>query len=266
MPAKETISALILGDVVGQPGLRALFFSLKSLRKEFNADLVVINGENAADGYGITPEIAEKMFTSGVDVITSGNHIWQKREILPLMESGAKILRPNNYPPGTQGRGYFVLEIRKHKVAVVNLQGRQRLSTIDCPFQSARTLLKTLRNETRIILVDFHAEDTEEKEALGMYLDGQVSLVAGTHTHVQTADERILKGGTAYITDLGMTGPSGSVIGFVKEMALERALTQMPIRMEVSENPAFIKGVHVVVDAETGKAVSIDRVSRQSGY
>lgn len=266
MPGKETVSALILGDVIGQPGLRALYFGLKNLRKEYSADIVVLNGENAADGYGITPEIADKLFSSGVDIITSGNHIWQKREILPIMERGGRILRPHNFPAGTPGLGFMVLEVKQNKIAVVNLQGRLRLSTIDCPFQSAKQLLKNLRKETKIIIVDFHAEDTEEKEALGMYLDGLVSLVAGTHTHIQTADERILKKGTGYITDLGMIGPGDSVIGFIKEIALQRSLTQMPLKMEVADNPAVVQGIHAVIDSESGRAISIERVSRQTGY
>ncbi|GAB4366033.1 MAG: TIGR00282 family metallophosphoesterase [Spirochaetales bacterium] len=259
MPDRK-IRALILGDVVGQAGSRALFFLLPGLIKEHNADLVVVNGENAAAGFGILPEMAEKFFAAGVHVITSGNHIWQQREILPYLEQEDRILRPLNYPKGVTGHGSCVVEIRGTKVAVMNLQGRVRMNNILCPFLVGREYARKLQKETKLILVDFHAEDPEEKEALAMYLDGDVSVVFGTHTHVQTADERILPKGTAYITDIGMIGTQDSVIGFKIDMALERSLTQLPIKMEVEEGPAVIHGIVLDLDAETGKALSIERI------
>ncbi len=260
----ERLRALVLGDIFGQPGCRALYIGLKPLVKKYNADLVVVNGENAADGYGITPEIASQLFAGGVHVITTGNHIWQKREIIPVLNSNDRILRPANYPHCKIGKGHTVLEVKGRKVAVVNLQGRLHLPDIDCPFTIGRDLVRRLRDSTRIIIVDFHAEAPEEKEALAFYLDGFVSLVIGTHTHVQTADERILAGGTAYITDIGMTGPTGSVIGVDSETAVRRSMTQMPLKMAPAESPAVINGVFVEIDVESGKAVSITRVREQS--
>ena len=262
--AKE-LTALFLGDVVGQPGCRALFIGLKELIKKHRADVIAVNGENAAEGFGITPEIANTFFSLGVNVITSGNHIWQKREILPLMETRNDILRPANYPAKVPGKGHTVLDIRGVPVGIINLQGREHLPSINCPFQTAKDVIRKMKNETRIILVDFHAESTEEKEALGLYLDGQVTLVAGTHTHIQTSDERILPGGTAYITDLGMTGPGNSVIGSESQLAIQRSLTQMPLKMEISDNLPVISGIVLKIDTETGKAMKIERISAGSG-
>ncbi len=260
----ERLRALVLGDIFGQPGCRALYVGLKALVKKYDADLVVVNGENAADGYGITPEIVSQLLAGGVNVITTGNHVWQKREILPILNTNDRILRPANYPHCKFGKGHTSLEIRGRKVAVVNLQGRLHMSDIDCPFTVGRELVRKLRDGARIIIVDFHAEAPEEKEALAFYLDGLVSLVVGTHTHVQTADERILAGGTAYITDIGMSGPSGSVIGVDCETAVRRSMSQMPLKMAPADNPAVIHGVFVEIDAESGKALSITRVREQS--
>lgn len=260
----SVLRALVLGDVVGQPGCRALFVSLQSLIRQYSADLVVANGENAAAGFGITPDIAEQMFTSGIHVITSGNHIWQKRDIYPMLENNPRLLRPSNYPQGVVGKGSCALEIKGQTVAVMNLQGRENLSTIQCPFRTGKEQAKKLREKAKIIIVDFHAESADEKESLGIYLDGQVSAVLGTHTHVQTADERILKHGTAYMTDLGMTGPSDSVIGISKEIAIDRSMTQMPLKMEVAENTAFVSGALLTLDCETGRALKIERVNQKS--
>lgn len=260
----KTINVLVLGDVFGNPGIRALYVALTSLRKEHKADLVVTNGENAADGLGITPEQAEQLFGCGIDAITSGNHIWHKREIIELLESDRPIIRPANYPPAAPGKGEAVVETRGVSVGVLNLQGRVRLSTVDCPFRTGRDAVKRLRERCDVVLVDFHAEETEEKEALAFYLDGLASAVVGTHTHVQTADERILPGGTGYISDIGMTGPSDSVIGSAKEVSMRRSLTQMPIKMEVSQTPAVIHGVKLVFDVEDGTARSIERIRKES--
>lgn len=258
------MNALVLGDIIGQPGIRALFIHLKSLVKECGADLVVVNGENSADGFGITPQIAHQLFNMGVDVITTGNHVWQKREILPLLEESDRILRPANYPPGTPGRGVTRLEVRGTPVAVVNLQGRQHMYATDCPFRGADDILKRLDGKVKATIVDFHAEEVMEKESLAYYLDGRVSVVVGTHTHVQTADERILPKGTGYITDLGMTGPGNSVIGVGKEIAIERSLSQMPLKMEVADMEACIRGVRVGIDTSTGRCTRIERVFVQA--
>lgn len=254
------MNALVLGDIIGQPGIRALFIHLKSLIRDTNADLVIVNGENSADGFGIIPQIANQLFSLGVDIITTGNHVWQKREILPMLNESDRILRPANYPPGTPGKGVSRLEVKGVPVAVVNLQGRQHMYATDCPFRGADEIVKRLAGKARAIIVDFHAEEVMEKESLAYYLDGRVSAVLGTHTHVQTADERILKGGTAYITDLGMTGPENSVIGVGKEIAIERSLSQMPLKMEVADMEACIRGVKLQIDSESGKTLSIDRI------
>ncbi len=260
----NTISALILGDIFGSPGIRALFTALPSLKKEYKADFVVVNGENAADGLGITPEIAEQLFSAGADAITSGNHIWHKREIIELLDSERPIVRPANYPPAAPGKGSTVIQVKNTRIGVVNLQGRERMSSVDCPFRIGRETVKKLRENCSIVIVDFHAEDTEEKESLGFYLDGMASLVLGTHTHTQTADEKILPKGTAYISDIGMTGPVESVIGSKKEISIQRSLTQMPLKMEVSENRAIIQGVKVVFDVESGTAQKIERMEKVS--
>lgn len=260
------INALLLGDVIGQPGCRALFIGLKKLIKEYDADIVVVNGENADDGFGLTPEIAEQFLTQGVDAITSGNHIWQKREILPTLQGRSEVLRPANYPDKAPGHGSCIIEKKGVKIAVLNLQGRVDLQNLDCPFRKAEEKVRKLKKETPLILVDFHAENVEEKEALGLFLDGSVSVVVGTHTHVQTADERILEKGTAYISDLGMTGPPDSVIGSEKETAIERVKTQLPLRMEIHDAPAEIQGVAVTLDVKTGKALSITRIAHKSAF
>lgn len=257
----KKISVLVLGDVVGQPGCRALFFKLPGLIKKYKADLVIVNGENASDGFGILPEEAEKFFSKGVDIITTGNHIWQKREIYPMMDKdNATIIRPANYPPGVPGRGDVSINVKGMDIAVLNLLGRVRMGLpVDCPFRKSSEYLKK-HKKSKIIIVDFHAEDTMEKEALAWYLDGKVSAVVGTHTHIQTADERILPKGTAYITDIGMTGPVDSVIGTKTDISIRRSLTQLPLKMEVAEGESAIKGVLLTIDADSAKALSIERV------
>ncbi len=261
----SSLHALILGDIVGQSGCRACFIGLKQLIHTRKVDIVVANGENAADGFGLTAKIADQLFSLGIHVITTGNHIWQQQEILKVMDEDERILRPANYPGNPAGRGYCIVNVKGYSVGVVNLQGRVRLTTIDCPFQVGTSLVRTLRDRTDVILVDFHAEDAEEKEAIGRHLDGSVAAVVGTHTHVQTADERILRGGTAYMSDIGMTGPTDTVIGFDAEVAVRRMLTQLPIKMEVSSNPSVLKGVHIEIDPESGRAVAIERISYDPG-
>jgi metallophosphoesterase (TIGR00282 family) len=259
----KNLRILFLGDLVGQPGLRALFVGLSQLRNETDADLVAVNGENLAEGFGLTPSDAEKLFSMGVSVISSGNHIWQRDDIFPLLDSEKRLLRPENYPPGVPGHGTVVVEAAGIDVAFLNLQGRERMgASVDCPFRAARKAVSSLREKTRNIIVDFHAEDVREKEAMAHHLDGRVSAVLGTHTHVPTTDERILPGGTAAITDLGMCGPEDSVIGTRPELSIRRSLTQLPLRMEVHEAPASLQGVLLELDPDTGKAISIERIRR----
>ena len=256
----KLFKVLMLGDVIGQPGCRAIFFHLKSIIKKLKPELIIINGENSADGFGIIPKTADILFQSGADVITTGNHVWQKSEGVGLLSEKNNILRPANYPEGAPGNGFCIIEKKDIKAAVLNLEGRESMSDLDCPFRTGREIIKKIKKETNIIIVDFHAESLMEKEAIAQYFDGEVSLVAGTHTHVQTADERILPKGTAYITDIGMCGPEDSIIGTDKAVALQRFTTQMPIKMEIADTDAMINGVFVGIDLSTGKAVSIERI------
>lgn len=251
---------LMIGDIVGRAGRKAVKETLTTIRQELKLDMIVANGENAAGGNGITCEIAKDLFGLGVDVITSGNHIWDKKEIIPYIDREPRLLRPANYPSGTPGKGVGVYDINGIKVGIINLSGRVYLPSLDCPFRAADELINSICQQTNIILVDFHAEATSEKVALSWYLDGRVSAVVGTHTHIQTADERVLPGGTAYITDLGMTGPLNSVIGVKVDLVLQKFTTQMPVRFEVAEGPYQFNAVVVEVDDQTGKAGSIDRI------
>ena len=257
-----TVKALMLGDVVGEPGMKALFAGLGPLVRSTGAALVVVNGENALGGFGIGKEEADKLFSIGVQVITSGNHVWERPGSAELLDASPTLLRPANYPPGVPGTGLALLESGGARWAVINLQGREFMSPIDCPFRRADELVARIAAESpgALVLVDFHAESVEEKEALAFYLDGRVSALAGTHTHVQTADERILPKGTGYLTDLGMTGPEDSVIGVKADICLRRGLTQMPIKMESAEGPATIRGALFELDAESGRCLKVERV------
>jgi len=250
----------MLGDVIGKPGRRAVRSTLPEMRNEFSIDIVIANGENAAGGIGLTPDTANELFESGVDIITSGNHIWSHKEIMPLLDSELSILRPLNYPPGTHGRGAIV----KDNVLVVNLMGRTFLGNFDCPFRAMDHLFEELAGDTpRIVIVDFHAEATSEKNAMGWYLNGRVSAMLGTHTHVGTADARILPDGTAFITDVGMVGPIDSVIGDDKDAVIQRFLTQLPHRISVGKGNVILNSVMVEVDKATGKAMHISRIDRE---
>lgn len=262
--ARETITALFLGDVIGQAGARAVFAHLKQIAKRVSADVVVVNGENAAEGFGLTVEAVSALFDAGATVITTGNHIWQQREVLPLLNDEPRLLRPANYPAGVPGHGHCIVEVPGTRIAVMNFQGRKRMPAIDCPFRKAAELVRTVSRETRVILVDFHAEATDEKEAFAQHLDGTVSAVVGTHTHVPTLDARVLPRGTAYQTDLGACGPTESVIGFVPEISIRRALTQLPLKNEVSGNAVMLNGAAVTIDARTGKALDIVRIEELS--
>lgn len=263
--AKTLIKALFLGDICGQPGCRAVFMGLRQIIKDHGIDLVIANGENADEGFGINPGQVDELFAAGVDVITSGNHIWQRDDLRPRLDSEPRLLRPANYPPGVPGHGSAVIERSGVQIAVMNLQGRVNMASTDCPFRVGSELADRLRRQTKLIFVDMHAESVDEKEALGLYLDGKVSVLVGTHTHVQTADERILPGGTGYITDLGMTGAARSVIGSSPELSIRRQLTQIPIKSEVAEDAAMVNGVICEVDTATGCCQSIKRLAVNYG-
>lgn len=256
------VKLLFIGDIIGSPGRQAVGRELHRLVDRYQLDLVIANGENSAGGFGVTEETAKELFGLGVNVLTSGNHIWDKKESVPYIRREERLIRPANYPPETAGRGSVVVRTAGGvKVGVLNLEGRVFMNNLDCPFRGADYEVDRLRQETNIILVDFHAEATSEKITLGWYLDGKVSAVIGTHTHVQTADERIFPGGTAYLTDAGMTGSFDSVIGIKKELAMEKFLTQIPVRFEVAKKDVRLNGVVVEVDETTGKALAIERVS-----
>lgn len=255
MPDK--FGVLFLGDIIGRPGRRAIEKFLPRLVKKYNPAMIIANGENAAGGCGITEEIAKELFLH-IDVLTSGNHIWDKKEALLYLEREPRLIRPANYPAGAPGRFSYVFQNKKGiKAAVLNLQGRVFMEPIDCPFRRADEEVLRLASETAVIIVDFHAEATSEKQALGWYLDGRVSAVIGTHTHVPTADARILPGRTAFVTDAGMAGGFNSVIGIEKEHALDRFLSSRPQRFEPSRDGLFLSGVYFEVDPKTGRAVSI---------
>lgn len=255
------VKLLFIGDIVGGPGRQAVSRELHRLVDRYRVDLVIANGENAAGGFGITEETARELYGLGVDILTSGNHVWDKKESFPYIRREERLVRPANYPPGTAGRGSVVARTAGGvKVGILNLEGRVFMNSLDCPFRIADQEVGRLREEASVILVDFHAEATSEKMALGWYLDGRVSAVIGTHTHVQTADERILPGGTAYLTDAGMTGSFDSVIGIKKELAVERFVTLMPTRFEVAKKDIRLNGAVIEVDESTGSALGIERI------
>jgi 2',3'-cyclic-nucleotide 2'-phosphodiesterase len=253
---------LFVGDVVGRPGRQALKDHLVDILEQKGIDLCIANAENAAGGNGITPSLVEELLELQIDVLTSGNHIWDKKEVLSYFDLQPRLLRPANYPPAAPGQGLFVGRTRNDiQYAVINLQGRIFMPPIDCPFRKGEELLGQLSNEVKVIFVDFHAEATAEKQSLGWYFDGKVSGVVGTHTHVVTADEQILPQGTAYITDVGMTGPHDSVIGVSKEIILSKFISQVPGRFETATGDVRINAVELEVDAHTGLARSIQRFS-----
>ena len=250
---------LAVGDVIGKPGRQACARILPELREKYNLDLVIVNAENVAGGIGVTPGTAEELLDTGADVLTSGNHVWNHKEILPCLDGDMPILRPLNYPPGVPGRGYVIIG----RALVVNLIGRTFMNAYDCPFRAMDRLLDELEDRPSVIIVDFHAEATSEKMAMGRYLDGRVSAVLGTHTHVGTIDTQILPEGTAYVTDIGMVGPVNSVIGDDIDAVLKRFLTMLPNRLSVGKGRTIFNAVLMKTDDTTGRAVSIDRVTRE---
>ena len=252
---------LLIGDVVGKPGRAALLDRLQDLKEQHRIDLTIINAENVAGGFSITPAIADLLFASGVDVMTSGNHIFDKHEVIDYIRKQPKLLRPANYPPDTPGNGMWVGEVKGTRVAVINLLGRIFMAPADDPFRIANELMSSLDDNVKVRIVDMHAEATSEKSAMGWHLDGRVSVVYGTHTHVQTADERILHEGTAFITDLGMTGSYGGVIGMKKGDIIHRFMSPIHRKPDHSKSEVRICGAVVDVDEETGKARSIERIN-----
>lgn len=255
------MNVLMIADVVARPGRIAVLERIEDLREQYDIDLAVMNAENVAGGFSITPPLAEQLFAAGIDVMTSGNHIFDKREVVPYIERQPRLLRPANYPPGTPGRGVWKGEVRGCKIAVINLIGRVFMQPADDPFRTADELVNTLGTDTTVRLVDFHAEATSEKYAMGWFLDGRVSAVVGTHTHVQTADERILPNGTAYLTDLGMTGSHAGVIGMNREDVIARFTSVTSKRAEHAQGDVRICGVVLDIDETTGHAREITRLS-----
>ena len=254
---------LFIGDTVGKAGRAIVREHLQQLWETYQTDLTILNCENAASGFGITPKLADEFFDWGIDVLTSGNHIWDKKQIMPYLDQNSRILRPANYPPADPGRGVTVVRTRSgEEVAVMNLQGRVFMPSTDDPFRTADSELARLPKHIKVIFVDMHGEATSEKAAMGWYLDGRVSAVVGTHTHIPTADETILPGGTAFITDVGMAGPFFSVIGVVKEDVIRRFLTSIPQKFDAALQDARLNAVVVDVDSATGKARRIDRIQR----
>lgn len=252
---------LFIGDIVGRVGRVATRALLPNIVSRYKIDAVIANGENVAGGFGITESTAFELFTAGIQVVTTGNHVWDKKETVEYIPREPRIIRPLNYPPGAPGAGSYILTLPGgQKLAVMNVAGRIFMHTLDCPFRTAQAEIDRLRAITPNILIDFHAEATSEKVAFGHFVDGTVSAVIGTHTHVQTADETILSGGTAYITDVGMTGPSNSVIGIDKEQIVTRFLTQMPRKFEVAAGKALLCAVVVEIDSASGKASAIQRL------
>lgn len=255
------MKVLLVGDIVGRAGRRAVRELLPQIKEEEEIDFVVANGENAAGGFGITKKVAQELYNYGIDVLTTGNHVWDNKEVFDFIEDDRSLIRPYNYPPGTPGRGYEIYQLNSGiKIAVINLLGRVFIADVDCPFRSLEKILAEI--EVDFILVDFHAEATSEKIGLGRYFDGEVSAVFGTHTHVQTADEKVLPNDTAYITDLGLTGGIDSILGMKKEDVLKKLVTQLPQRFSAATGDTQLCGVVVELDLESGLAKSITRIKQ----
>ena len=250
---------LVIGDIIGQPGRKAVHEVLPQMRRQYPLDMVIANAENAAGGFGLTPAIAQELIEAGVYVLTSGNHIWAQKDIIPDLDSEMPVLRPLNYPAGVPGRGYLITG----QTMVVNLMGRTFMNDIDCPFRAMDRLLEETEDRPPVVIVDFHAEATSEKMAMGRYLDGRVSAVLGTHTHVGTIDAQILPHGTAYVTDIGMTGPTNSIIGDDVDSVIRRFLTGIPHHLSVGKGKPVFNAMLVDVDEGSGRAVSIERICQQ---
>jgi len=255
------VLVLAIGDIIGKPGRRAVSQLVPSIRQKLGVDLVIANAENVAGGLGLTSATAGELLDAGVDVLTSGNHIWAEKEIISYLDSDMPILRPLNYPPGVPGRGYIIIG----GAMVINLIGRTFMSNYDCPFRAMDQLLDEVKPKPAVIIIDFHAEATSEKVALGRYLDGRVSAVLGTHTHVGTIDAQVLPRGTAYVTDIGMTGPVDSIIGDDIDQVLQRFLTMIPYRLSVGRGKTIFNAILTRIDEDSGRAISIDRIYHEVG-
>jgi metallophosphoesterase (TIGR00282 family) len=251
---------LAIGDIIGKPGRQGLARLLPDIKQQYGVDFTIVNAENVAGGIGVTPQTANELINAGADVLTSGNHIWAQKDIIPVLDSDFPILRPLNYPPGVPGKGYLIIK----EVMVVNLIGRTFIGNFDCPFRTMDYLLEHTKDKPPVIVVDFHAEATSEKVAMGRYLDGRVSAVMGTHTHVGTIDARILSGGTAYVTDIGMTGPDDSIIGDDADKVIQRFLTQLPHRLSTGKGKVILNAILFNVDETNGHATSIERIERET--
>lgn len=251
---------LMVGDICGRTGRTALLKYLPGIKKENNIDIAIVNGENSASGRGITKRTLDEIYRAGADIVTSGNHIWDKKEVVNFIDDEPFLIRPANYPEPAPGKGYCLYPFKAKNIGVINLSGRSFMPPMDCPFQKIDHILKKIKNECQIIILDFHAETTSEKIAMGWYLDGRATCVFGTHTHVQTADEQILPQGTAYITDLGMVGPRDSVLGMKKDAVLERFKYGRPVRFEAAEGPAVFSAMIIDVDDQTSKTTAVKRI------
>ncbi len=256
------MNVLMIGDIVSKPGRKVIEMNLPSLIEKYDLDFVVANAENVAHGFGVTPDTADELLRMGIDVLTSGNHIWDKKEIIEYMKGDSRLLRPANYSKSVPGKGHIIaLSRRGLKVGVINLQGRVFMGPSEDPFAIGLELVNQLRRETPIILVDMHGEASSEKQAMGWFLDGKVSAVCGSHTHVPTADQRVLPGGTAYVTDVGMTGPYDSVIGVDKEQIIQKFLDQMPTRFEPAKENPILQSMLIQIDEQNGMSQTIQRVT-----
>jgi metallophosphoesterase (TIGR00282 family) len=252
---------LFIGDIVGKTGRMAVKTLLPNLVDKYKVDCVIANGENIAGGFGLTEPLVSELFRTGVDIVTTGNHVWDKKDFIHYIAKDDRVLRPLNYPPGVPGHGSVVFTLHNgEKVAVLNVMGRVFMNNLDCPFRTTKAEIERVAKETKVIIIDFHAEATSEKVAFGYFMDGRVSAIIGTHTHVQTADEKILANGTAYITDAGMTGPAHSIIGIEVNQIIQRFLTGMPARFETAPGEGIFSGVIIEVDSETGRSTAIQRL------
>lgn len=252
---------MLVGDVIGRPGRQAFRKHTQKLRKEKNIDVVIVNGENSASGKGFTRNALDELYSGGADIVTSGNHVWDKKDVMEFIDSEPFLIRPANYPEGTPGKGSCIYPFKAKNIGVMNLSGRSFMPALDCPFQKVEELLKELKKECNILFLDFHAETTSEKMAMGWYLDGRVNGVVGTHTHIQTSDERVLPQGTAYITDLGMVGPWNSVLGVKTDSIIYKFTTGMPVRFDVeTEGPQVYSAVIVEIDDKTDCTTGIERI------
>lgn len=251
---------LFVGDIVGKPGRNAFRALVPELRRRHRIDFIIANCENSAAGFGVTPETARELLEAGADCLTSGNHIWKRREILPYIDQEPRLLRPANYPDGAPGRGVGMYVVADREVAVVNLLGRAQMEPVDCPFRAFDQIHAGLRERTSLVVIDFHAETTSEKVAFGWYVDGRASAVIGTHTHVATADETVLPAGTGFLCDVGMTGPTEGVIGVERAAVIRRFLTQMPVKFEVAAGPVALSGALIEIDEKSGRALSLERI------